>query len=138
MATRKAHLTVLKSAARTASPDDVVLDFGDGGVSVPKMDNVSNMHVIIDVTAKTDTPSVQPEIVATDPTSGKTYALLGSIAAITNTGTTVLKVGRDVVAAAGTAAQDFIPAEVTLKFTHDDADSITYSVGVNAEFDTLQ
>ena len=138
MAARKAHFTALKSAARTASPADVVIDFGDGGVSQPQMDNIRNMHIIIDATSITDTPSVQFAILATDPTSGKTYDLLSGIAAITATGTTILKVGRDIVAAAGFAAQDFIPENVTLKFTHADADSITYSVGVNAEFDTFQ
>lgn len=138
MAIRKAHFTVLPSAARTATPDAVVLDFGSGGVSKPQIKNIRNMHIIIDVTAKTDTPSVQTTITATDPTSGKTYTLLGSIAAITTTGTTVLKIGPDIVAAAGIAAQDFIPEIVTLKFAHADTDSITYSVGVNAEFDTFQ
>jgi len=130
MSTKKQSFELLPSAARIASPDDIV-------ISEPKVTlsegSLYNIHIIIDVTAVAATPSIQPKILATDKASGKTYELLPGIAAITAIGTTVLKVGKDIVAAAGLAAQDLIPENVVLELTHVDADSITYSVGMNTE-----
>jgi len=132
MSVIKRSLELLPSAARIASPSDIAVQSPIANISEGTL---KNLHIIIDVTAIAATPSVQPTLVATDPVSGKTYDLLASIAAITATGTTVLKLGKDIVAAAGLAAQDFIPENVTLKLTHADADSITYSVGMNAELE---
>ncbi len=132
MSIKKQSKTLLTSAARTASPADVVISKPS---TVPSQGELINIHIIIDVTATNLTPSVQPTLIVTDGASGKTYDLLGSIAAITGVGTTILKVGKDVVAAAGLAAQDFIPENVTLKLTHADTDSITYSVGINTELE---
>jgi len=132
MSIRKASGTVLESDARTATPADIPLNSSALGGSG---NAVVNMHIIIDVTAIALTPIVQPKLFAKDPVSGKEYDLLAGIATITGVGTTVLKLGRDIVAAAGLAAKDFIPEGAVLRFTHTDADSITYSVGVNAEFE---
>lgn len=135
MSIRKGSGVVLGSIARTSTPADVFLGKNTLGNSG---DAVVNIHIVIDVTAVNLTPSIQPAIIATDPASGKEYELLAAIAPITAIGTTVLKLGRNVVDAAGLAAQDFIPENVILRFTHADTDSITYSVGVNSEFDSYQ
>jgi len=137
MTIRKQAFTALVSAARTATPATVSVDFGKGGVSTPQNENMVNMHIIIDVTAIVTTPSVVPVINAVDPLSGKSYALLTGVA-ITATGTTVLKVGRDIESAANVAAKDILPKDIELVLTHADADSITYSVSVLAEFECYQ
>jgi len=132
MSNRKSTGAALLSAARTATPADILLDKTSLGASGQAL---INMHIIIDVTAIAATPSVVPTIVATDKLSGQEYVLLTG-SAITGVSTTVLKVGRDMVPAANLAEQDFIPDNTVLRFTHADADSITYSVGINAEFDS--
>ena len=110
-----------KSEARIATPTP----------SLMEKVNLRNFHLIIDVTAATATPSVQVAIEGLDPASGDFYELLPAIAAITATGTTVLKLGESIVAAAGLAADDFIPETIRISYTHADTDSITYSVGMN-------
>jgi len=137
MTIRKQALTALVSAARTATPATISVDFGKGGIATPQNTNMVNMHIVIDVTAVTLTPSVVPVVNAVDPLSGKSYALLTG-AAITATGTTVLKVGRDIETAANVAAKDILPENIQLVFTHADTDPITYSIGVLAEFDCHQ
>jgi hypothetical protein len=109
--------TAYASAARTATP--TAYEFS--------MEGRRALHCVIDVTAVTDTPSVTPTIAALDPLSGKYYTLLAG-AAITATGTTVLKIGPGIAASANAAAADIIPDGVKLTMTHGDADSITYSV----------
>lgn len=141
MAIRKATAVILPSLARTASPADSILEFntGDLGITVPSMQQVTNLHVIINVTAVTATPSVVPEILTADPASGTLYPLLtgAAITAVTAV-PTVLRVGRDMEPAANLAARDIIPENILLRFTHADADSITYSVAVSAEFEMVQ
>ncbi len=114
--------TAYASAARTATPS---------GAAVVSMetDGRRGMHVIIDVTAVTATPSVVPTIDALDPISGKWYTLLTG-AAITATGTTVLKIYPGIAAQANAAASDVVPGTFRVVMTHGDADSITYSVAV--------
>ena len=108
------------SGARTATVNS-------DGVSSP---DAIAIHVIIDVTAVTATPSVVPTIQGFAPVSGVWYDLLvGS--AITTTGTTVLKVGLNIAPSANAAAQDLVPAQWRVKFTHADSDSITYTAEYN-------
>lgn len=132
MGIKKGSAVLLASAARTADPDNVEINANTVGIS---LEAISNMDIIVDVTAITATPSVTLTIQAQDPASEKFYDLLPSIVAFTATGTTVLRIGRDMVAAAGLAARAIIPEKVRLKFVHADADSITYSVGANFELD---
>ena len=111
---------LLPSVARIAttnSPD--IANLGANGV-----------HVVIDVTAVTATPSVVPTVQGKDPVSGKYYTLLVG-AAITATGTTVLKVFPSATAVANLAANDIVPELFRVIMTHGDADSITYSVSAN-------
>lgn len=88
------------------------------------------LHLVIDCTAVTDTPSVVFTLQGKDPVSGKYYSLLVS-AAITGTGTTVLKVFPGLTAAANTVANDLLPKVWRVLATHADADPITYSVAAS-------
>lgn len=110
-------VSVLPSAARTATPDTEELE----------LRGARGLHLVIDVTAVTLTPSVTVTISGVDRLSGKVYTLLAS-AAITAVGTTVLKVGPGLTAAANLVANDVLPPIVRITCTHGDADSITYSV----------
>lgn len=111
------EVTVLASAARTATPT--------------KVDQTNLVAVglilVIDVTAVTATPSVTFTIQGKDPLSSKYYTILASVA-ISGTGTTVLRVHPDLTAAANTIAKDMLPRTWAVDAVHGDADSITYSV----------
>ena len=131
-ATKPAKLPILASAARVATPAAVTLTKAIlGDVS---SDRLLNLHLIIDVTAITATPSIVVTLNALDRVSGKFYNLLTS-AAITTVSTNVLKLGVDMLAAANLAAQDIIPENLRITVTHGDADSITYSVGLNFQYE---
>ncbi len=108
------------SAARTATP--TAAQFAAGGNR--------GMHLVINVTAVTDTPSVVPTIDGYDAASNTWYNLLTG-AAIVATGTTVLKIYPGIATVAGAAASDVIPQTVRLVMTHADADSITYSAAAH-------
>lgn len=84
--------------------------------------------LIIDVTAIVDTPSVVFTIQGVDPASGKTWTILAS-AAIVGTGTTVLRVYPGLTPAANLVASDIMPVQWQVLADHNDADSITYSLG---------
>ena len=114
-------ITAFASVARVATPSVVDVDMG----------RAHGMVVIIDVTAASDTPSVVFNVDGFDPLSGKTWTLLDS-AAITGTGTTILKVAPGLTASANAVATDMIPAIVRIAPVHADADSITYTVTVHS------
>lgn len=120
----KSNKSIYQSAARTATPTAVEITD----------DYVKGIQVIIDVTSVTLTPSVVPTIDGFDPLSEKWYNLLTG-AAITGTGTTVLRVHPDIPAAANLIAQDFLPEKYRIVMTHGDTDSITYTVGINSTND---
>ena len=109
--------TLFTSKARTAtenSPDQL-------------NPSASGLHLVIDVTAATDTPSVVFTLQGKCPVSGKYYTILAS-SAITGTGTTVLKVFPGSAVAANATANDILPKHWRVIATHADADSITYTV----------
>lgn len=112
--------TIFASAARTATPTAATFSCGTiGGIFV------------IHVTAATATPSVVFNI---DGTSGDTSWTIIDSAAITGTGTTVIKVHPSLTAAANTVAKDILPESIMVTPVHADTDSITYSmefIGVN-------
>lgn len=112
---------VFASAARTATTSATLHSGSIGGL------------FIIDVTAVTATPSVTFTIAGVEPISGNTWTILTS-AAITGTGTTVLRVHPSFTAAANTVAKDALPGAIKVTAAHGDTDSITYSmryIGVN-------
>jgi len=112
--------TVMASAARTATENS-----DDQG-------NVTGrgVHVAINVTAVTATPSVTFTIQGKDTVNGAYYDILTS-AAITATGTTYLSVYPGITAAANVSASDILPRVWRVRAVHADADSITYSVAAN-------
>ncbi len=119
---RNRNLTMLGLEARVAStnsPDETNVE-GRG------------VHVVIDVTSITDTPSVVPHIQGKDGLSGKYYDILVGNA-IVATGTTVLKVYPGIVATPAVAASDMLPILWRVRMIHDDGDSITYSVGAGVD-----
>lgn len=107
---------LIESAARTATHSITFSTPCLGGI------------FIIDVTAVTATPSVTFTIAGVDPASDKTWTILAS-AAITATGTTVLRIHPDLTAAANTIAKDMLPQAIKVTATHADTDSITYTLG---------
>lgn len=108
--------TIYASAARTADPTAVDQTNYNG----------RGLHVVIDVTAVTATPSVVFTIQGKN-SLGVVYTILAS-AAITGTGTTVLKVYPGLTGAANAVANDVLPRTWNIKAVHADTDSITYSV----------
>lgn len=109
------------SEARIATPATVEIDDR----------YVKGIQVIINVTAIAATPSVVPTIDGFDPLSETWYNLLTG-SAITGTGQTVLRIHPNLEAAANLTAKDFLPQKYRVIMTHGDADSITYSVGINS------
>tara|TARA_R110002126_G_scaffold522_1_gene3337 strand:- start:253 stop:618 length:366 start_codon:yes stop_codon:yes gene_type:complete len=109
------------SVARTATP---------AAVSVED-DYVFGIQVSIVVSAAAATPSVVPTIDGYDPLSDTWYNLLTG-AALTGTGTTILRVHPDLTAVTNLTSQDFLPKKYRLVMTHADTDSITYTVNVNS------
>lgn len=96
------------------------------------------LHVAINVTAvgSMPTPSVTPAIwgftptavdLSGNPSAGTEYLLLEG-AAITETGTTVLKVYPGIAPLANAAASDFLPFLWKVTMDHANAGTITYSV----------
>jgi hypothetical protein len=88
--------------------------------------NGRGIHVVLDVTAVTDTPSIVLKIEGKSA-SGVYYTLLEG-AAVTGTGTHVYKVMPWATPVANEAAADLLPRTWRVVVTHADADSITYSV----------
>lgn len=113
-------VTVFASAARTETVN------GSDNTNT----SARGLHLVIDCTAVTATPSVVFTIQGKDAVSGKYYTILAS-AAITGTGTTVLRVFPGGTAAANLVANDLLPRTWRVIATHADTDSITYSVGAS-------
>lgn len=112
------QIEVMPSAARTAT-------------SSVRIKNRQGKYgrLIIDATAAADTPSVVVTIKAVDKVSAVESTVLAS-AAITGVGTTILKVGPGLTAAANLVANDVLPPEIEIEAVHADTDSITYSIGL--------
>lgn len=120
------YFEVLPSAARTATPDTVEVVVDRRGFA-PR-----GLILVIDATAATATPSVVVMVQGVDRESGKLFPASPGIlssAAITGTGTTVLKIGPDIAASANAVALDYLPPVFRITSTHGDADSLTYSIG---------
>lgn len=113
-------VTVFTSAARTATENSAVFH-SDGNRGV---------HLVIDATAAADTPSVVFTLQGYSGLGDDYYTLLAS-AAITGTGTTVLRVFPGSTVTANLAANDTMPPRWRVIATHADTDSITYSVTAN-------
>jgi hypothetical protein len=115
--------TVFASAARTAT-----VTGGDLSNDVYR-----GVHVIVDVTVAPGGDTITPKIQGKDPTSLKYYDILVG-AAISATGTTVLKVYPSISPSANASAQDLLPQTWRVVVTHSAGTSFTYSVGYNADY----
>ena len=111
-------IVVLASAARTTAPD--TQEFRNFG-------RASGLVVVVNATAKSSTPSVTVTIKGVDVFTGATWDILAS-AAITDAGTTVLKVRPGITAASNVAVADVLPPVFRIACAHGDSDSLTYSV----------
>lgn len=109
--------TILASAARTATP------------TIADQTNLTGkgVVVVIDTTAVTSTPSTVVTVVGKDSVSGKTYTIVAS-AAITGTGTIILRVYPGLTAAANLTVSDVLPYTWTITSVHGNANSHTYTV----------
>jgi hypothetical protein len=113
-------ITVFTSTARTATPTAFT------GTNY----NARGLHLVIDVTAATSTPSTVFTILGVDAISGGTYTILAS-AAIVGVGRTVLRVYPGLTAAANLVASDILPRSWSVTAAHGNANSQTYSVGAS-------
>lgn len=107
---------LLASAARTAT------------ISSPDQTNYNGRgaHVILAVTAASDSPSIVLKIEGKDA-AGNYYTLLEG-AAVTGTSTNIYKVMPWIAAVANVSAPDLVPRTWRVTVTHGDTDSITYGV----------
>lgn len=114
------EVTVFASAARTASADSADLSnpYARGAV------------IVIDATASAATPSVVFTVKGKSTLGSDYYTILAS-AAITGTGTTVLRIYPGLTASANVTASDVLPAVWRVEAVAGDADSLTYSVAAN-------
>lgn len=119
----KSNSRILASAARTATPTIPNLEFANR--------DLTDIQIIIDVTVDPASAIITPQVQGQDPTSGKWFDLIASVAAISAVGTTVLSFGENTPFLANLSNTGFIPENIRLVLTHTDADSITYSVGIN-------
>ena len=130
--TIKTNVLILASAARTATPTVPALDSTLLlGSSTSALLNVTDIHIVIDVTLDAAAASVQPLFQGFDAISSSWYDLVDSITAITATGTTSIRYGEKTGIVANIANQGFIPEAIRLVLTHADGDAITYSVAAN-------
>jgi hypothetical protein len=88
--------------------------------------NGRGIHVILDVTAITDTPSIVLKIEGKSA-SGIYYTLLEG-AAVTGVSKNIYKVMPWAANVANVSAADLLPRTWRIVITHSDADSITYSL----------
>jgi len=114
------EVTVLASAARTATPGAVTVATG----------YAIGVHVVVDVTAIVTAPSITVVLEQQDVTSGKWYPLLTS-AAITAVSTVVLKVYPGLPVAANVSQNDVLTETMRVTVNHGNGNSITYSVSAH-------
>ena len=94
----------------------------------PFPNTAKGCHLVIDVTSITSTPILTPTIQGVDA-YGVTYTVLTG-AAISATGTNVLKVFPGASPVANAVANDYLPPDWKVSIAVADADSATYSVSV--------
>ena len=111
--------TLLASAARTATLQSADQTNYNG----------RGLHVVLDVTTA-GTGSITLTIQGKDALSGKYYTLLAGVA-VTTAVTNVYKVFPGAPATANVSANDLLPRTWRIDVTHNNANSITYSVGAS-------
>jgi hypothetical protein len=119
MARIKSNIRIAESKARTETEAFEV-----------ESNSLSDGVFIVDITAGAGTPTLTVSIDGFDYASGKWYNIITSATLNTNA-TTVLRVGKNVVAAANVAVRDFLPSKFRVVATKNNATAMTYSIGVN-------
>lgn len=109
--------TGLASAARTTTTNSGDITNYNG----------TGIHVVLDVT-NAGTGSITLTIQGKDALSGQYYTLLAG-AAVTTVSTNVYKVFPGSTVTANVSANDICPRTIRILVTHNNANSITYSVG---------
>lgn len=110
--------TFLASALRTATVNSA--DFTNW--------NAKGLHVIIDVSVISASPSIVTFVQGKDPVSGNYYDILEGLP-ITTTGINIIKVFPGISAIVNASASDILPRTYRVRVEHANTDSITYSVG---------
>lgn len=113
------NATMLASAARTAT----------NSTSAQTNINHRGLHLAINVTSA-GTGSITVKVEGYDAVPADYYTVLEGTA-ITTTGKTVLKVYPGITASANAAACDVLPPTWRVTVTHNNANTITYSVVAN-------
>jgi hypothetical protein len=113
-----AQQSVFASAARTATAASATFanQFGHRG-----------LHLVIDATAITSSPSVVFTIQGYSPLGDDYYTILAS-AAVVSAATSVLRVYPGLAGVNNLAISDCLPALYRVNAVHGNSDSITYSV----------
>lgn len=119
MTIRRQTQVLLVSAARTTA--QVSQEFS--------AEEVLSSDFVFDVSLDPSTASITPSIEGKDPLSGNFYTILTG-AAVAATGTTVMRVGPNIIAAANVAANAMLPSVFRVSVAVADAESMTYSFGV--------
>lgn len=89
-----------------------------------------SVNVVFDVSSITLTPSLTLSIEAYDLASNSWRSLLSG-SAVTTVSNNVYKIGPQLTASANLVLKDYVPSIIRVLVTHLDADSATYSVGVD-------
>ena len=116
---------IVPSASRTAAPANAPFNY---------LGNPSKfLDVIADVTVNAGgLGSITIDVVGVDPASGKEYLILSS-GALTAVATKLLQIGPGLPVAANATQNQDVPATFRIKVTHNNANPITYSVGINLQ-----
>lgn len=120
MTIRRQSQTLLASAARTTAQTSA--DFS--------AEEVLCSDFVFDVTLDPGTASITPSIQCKDEVTGVYYTILTG-AAIAAVGTTVMRIGPQIVAAANVAANAMLTKKFRVSVAVADAESMTYSFTVN-------
>ena len=120
MTIRRQSQTLLASAARTTL--QVSADFS--------AEEVLSSDFVFNVSVDPASASITPSIQCKDEVTGTYYTILTG-AAVAAVGTTVMRIGPNIIAAANIAANAMLTAKFRVSVAVADADSITYSFTVN-------
>lgn len=113
------------SGARTAAPAGAPFNYTSNAQKFA--------DVIVDVTVNPGgLGSITVDVVGVDPASGKEYLIL-STGALTAVATKLIQIGPGLTTAANAAQNQDMPAQFRVKVTHNNANPITYSVGINLQ-----
>ena len=118
-------LVLLASAERTTTQVVTTTTSGDSLLNYA----ASGIRIILNVTAVTDTPSIDM-LLEGKTTNGLFHTLLQG-AAVTGVTKNVYEVFPKATVAASVSANSFLPKEYRITITHADTDAITYSLTID-------